>query len=65
MTAKKCIELNHPNLAAGWGCCGCSTYNGNWRLECKYCGHTRCDVEIDEEDLTSSQDMINTKHKLN
>ena len=48
----KAIE-NIPNLMDGWGCCSCKTYNGNQRLECKSCGHERCDLaaEADVSDL--------------
>jgi hypothetical protein len=31
-----------PNLAAGWGCCGCKTYNGIHRAECKFCDKVPC-----------------------
>ena len=40
----KAIE-DIPNLAPGWGCCHCRTYNGKQRAECKSCGHARCDLE--------------------
>jgi hypothetical protein len=40
---KKCRAINHPNLAPGWACGECKTYNGDNRNECKFCNHTRCD----------------------
>lgn len=40
---KKCAAIEHPNLASGWGCCNCNTYNSNYFAACKYCEHKRCD----------------------
>jgi hypothetical protein len=34
------------HLEEGWGCCGCSTYNGLQRTTCRHCGHTRCGALI-------------------
>ena len=36
------IDAGDPALAPGWICCGCRTYNGLQRSECKFCGYTRC-----------------------
>jgi hypothetical protein len=33
-------------LEEGWGCCGCSTYNGAQRTHCRHCGHARCGAVI-------------------
>jgi len=30
----------------GWGCCGCSTYNGVQRTHCRHCGHARCGAVV-------------------
>lgn len=38
----RCIIMNHPNLAPGWGCCQCQTYNGIHRNSCKNCDHEPC-----------------------
>lgn len=41
---KKCKTITgNQYLMDGWGCCQCSTYNGDARNECKYCSHERCD----------------------
>ena len=32
-----CEFIKAPNVAMGWGCCRCSTYNGIQRMECKEC----------------------------
>jgi hypothetical protein len=49
---KRCSKLSHPNLAPGWGCCSCNTYNGIQRHECKNCKHIACYREIEVEDRT-------------
>ena len=44
--SKRCFQFpSHPNLAPGWGCCNCRTFNGDQRAECKHCKHKRCDKE--------------------
>ena len=48
-TTPKCKEIKHPNLAPGWGCCNCRTYNGEQFEDCKHCGHKRCDKETDNQ----------------
>lgn len=41
----RCQDLSDlKNVSPGWGCCVCSTYNGNQRTECKWCDHKRCDL---------------------
>ena len=40
---KNCSRIDHPNIAPGFGCCQCHTYNGDQRTNCKHCGHVRCD----------------------
>jgi hypothetical protein len=47
----KCVDISHPNLQPGWGCCGCNTYNGNQRDRCKYCNHERCNLPKAKEEL--------------
>src|ERR1041385_4442466 len=32
-----CGFIKAPNVAMGWGCCHCNTYNGIQRMECKAC----------------------------
>ena len=44
---KKCNAITDlPNVAPGWGCCKCNTYNGLWRETCKHCNHRRCDAHL-------------------
>lgn len=40
----QCNAIVHPNIAPGWGCCMCRTYNGDQRQNCKQCNHSRCDI---------------------
>lgn len=47
---KKCELISHPNLMPGWGCCGCNTYNGLQREECKVCQHECCAEPEDNEE---------------
>jgi hypothetical protein len=49
MSEKKCVKIEHPNLAPGWGCCKCKTYNGDHRVRCKNCHHVPC-LPIEVED---------------
>lgn len=44
----KCKPIDHPNILPSWGCCECRTLNSDFRPECRYCGHERCDV-LDED----------------
>lgn len=66
-----CIKLDHPNLAPGYGCCQCKTYNGNQNLNCRYCGHRRCDEvgqafeDLDEDDIEDIMNVETDKSKLN
>jgi hypothetical protein len=47
-----CQAISHPNIAPGWGCCNCRTYNGERRDICKSCKHQRCDyVDTKSESL--------------
>lgn len=46
---KRCKDIKHPNLAPGWGCCNCRTYNGEQFEDCKHCGHLRCDKETNNQ----------------
>lgn len=50
MKHDKCIDIDHPNLQPGWGCCQCNTYNGFQRMECKNCDHVRCPPEPEKKD---------------
>jgi len=34
-----------PGQIPGWICCKCHGYNGQHRLDCRNCEHTRCDVK--------------------
>ncbi len=38
-------------IMPGWACCGCRTYNSLRRVNCKACGHGRCDVGHPAADL--------------
>lgn len=37
----RCVKINQM---LGWGCCKCRSYNGDQRVECKFCPHRRCDA---------------------
>jgi ribosomal protein L40E len=37
-----CVPIEAPNVAPGWVCHQCRTYNGLQRMQCKSCGHKRC-----------------------
>lgn len=46
---KQCVSIEHPNVAKGWGCCICRTYNGDQRPQCKICKHSRCDTKLENK----------------
>jgi hypothetical protein len=37
-----CECLKAPSVIAGFGCCGCKTYNGLQRKTCRTCSKERC-----------------------
>jgi|GEM_PF-1995779 len=44
---ERCFRIEATrHLEEGWGCCGCSTYNGVQRTHCRHCGHPRCGAVI-------------------
>lgn len=39
-----CTSISGDHVAPGYICCQCSTYNGLWREQCKYCQRSACEV---------------------
>lgn len=38
-----CIRIEESRaMEAGWGCCGCATFNASYRRSCRHCGHSCC-----------------------
>ncbi len=57
-----CEFIEHPNVAPGWGCCRCHTYNGIHRDECKKCGERHCPLEEGDDVLAARrEDADSTK----
>lgn len=56
----KCDKIDHPNIQSGWGCCQCRIFNGDQRIACKQCGHSRCD---DNNEMIKS--FLSSKDKVN
>lgn len=45
------------SILPGWGCCGCSTYNGLNRQRCKACGHGRCSLADSEGPVAKTRQV--------
>ncbi len=41
-----CFYVQDTNVAPGWGCCRCRTYNGLQRQWCRACSEPRHEEEI-------------------
>ena len=51
-----CEFIEHPNVAPGWGCCRCHTYNGIHRDECKKCDKRHCPIEKGDDVLAARRE---------
>lgn len=49
-----CECLKAPSVIAGWGCCGCRTYNGLQRKSCRICQVQRCSPLLPNRDTKVS-----------
>lgn len=44
-----CRFIFHTNVAPGYGCCHCQTYNGLQRTQCKFCEESHCELTIPDD----------------